>query len=70
MAPGLMPRQLDNELGKFLQTKIEDLGIQVHLAKRTQSLETIGHANKFRFPIQIALLRRLVNFAFRHEKTL
>ncbi len=38
-APRLMPRQLDKGASDMLQSKIEDLGLQVHLSKQTQYLQ-------------------------------
>lgn len=38
-APRLMPRQLDNEGSKSLQTKLEDLGIDILLSRGTQNIE-------------------------------
>ena len=40
MAPALMPRQLDSDGAGVLQTEIEKLGIQVHLIKRTERIES------------------------------
>jgi len=42
MAPGLMPRQLDRESGRVLQSRVERMGVEVHLTKRTQSIEKHG----------------------------
>ena len=42
MAPSLMPRQLDSEGAHILQTEIEKLGIEVHLIKRTERIESVG----------------------------
>ncbi len=38
-APRLMPRQLDEGASNMLQTKIENLGLQVHLDKNTESIK-------------------------------
>ena len=38
MAPGLMPRQLDNDGAALLQEKVEAFGIHVHTLKRTESI--------------------------------
>ncbi|MFT5523278.1 MAG: nitrite reductase (NADH) large subunit [Pirellulaceae bacterium] len=38
MAPGLMPRQLDAVGGRVLKEKIEELGVHIHLLKRTESI--------------------------------
>lgn len=40
VAPILMPRQLDSEGGKLLQSKIEELGINIHLLKRTEEIRS------------------------------
>ena len=37
-APRLMPRQLNNDASKSLQTKLENLGIEILLSKATQQL--------------------------------
>ena len=42
MAPGLMPRQLDRDGSEELQRRIERLGVQIHLLKRTQAIEKHG----------------------------
>ena len=42
MAPGLMPRQLDRESADELKSRIERIGVNVHLTKRTQSIEKHG----------------------------
>lgn len=45
MAPGLMPRQLDAEAAKLLRQKVEAMGVQVHLVRRTESIQrTDGEA--------------------------
>jgi len=41
VAPILMPRQLDTEGGKLLQSKIEALGINIHLLKRTEQIRNV-----------------------------
>ena len=38
-APRLMPRQLDKGASDMLQSKIEDLGLKVHLSKQTQFIQ-------------------------------
>lgn len=38
-APRLMPRQLDKGASDMLQSKIEELGLQVHLSKQTQYIQ-------------------------------
>ena len=42
MAPGLMPRQLDRESADELQNRVERMGVNVHLTKRTSSIEKHG----------------------------
>ena len=42
MAPALMPRQLDSEGAAVLQAEIEKIGIDVHLIKRTERIESVG----------------------------
>lgn len=42
MAPGLMPRQLDRESAEELQRRVERMGVNVHLTRRTQSIERHG----------------------------
>ncbi|UGU16888.1 nitrite reductase large subunit NirB [Sinomicrobium kalidii] len=37
-APRLMPRQLDDKAADMLKTEMEDLGIRVHLNKRTENI--------------------------------
>ncbi len=39
MAPGLMPRQLDREGAARLKEHVESIGVEVHLVRRTQSIE-------------------------------
>ena len=41
-APRLMPRQLDESGSALLKSKMEDLGISVHLSKNTQNIEGNG----------------------------
>jgi nitrite reductase (NADH) large subunit len=38
-APRLMPRQIDDAGSKMLQSKISELGVEVHLSKATQKIE-------------------------------
>jgi len=38
-APRLMPRQIDDDGSKMLQSKIEDLGVKIHLSKATDKIE-------------------------------
>ncbi len=40
-APRLMPVQLDDGAGNTLRTKIEELGVTVHVSTATQSIETL-----------------------------
>ena len=42
MAPGLMPRQLDRASSDVLQSRVERLGVKVHLTKRTEAIERHG----------------------------
>ncbi|WP_261345066.1 FAD-dependent oxidoreductase [Roseiconus lacunae] len=39
MAPGLMPRQLDANAAKLLERKIAAMGVEVHLVRRTESIQ-------------------------------
>lgn len=39
MAPGLMPRQLDAKAAALLRERIEELGVDVHLVRRTKAIE-------------------------------
>ncbi len=48
-APSLMPRQLDEAAGKFLQLKIEDLGVNVHLNKLTHEFRGNGRVESILF---------------------
>jgi len=48
-APRLMPRQLDNEASKVLQSKLEDLGIKILLSKGTQNIEGEGAITGMKF---------------------
>ncbi len=48
-APRLMPRQLDNEASKVLQSKLEDLGIGILLNKGTQNIEGEGAITGMKF---------------------
>ena len=38
MAPGLMPRQLDSDAAGLLKQRVEELGVAVHLVRRTESI--------------------------------
>ncbi|EAQ81119.1 FAD-dependent oxidoreductase [Blastopirellula marina] len=49
VAPGLMPRQLDADCGAFLKEKIEQLGCQVHLIKRSTEIIADGHSRVLQF---------------------
>ncbi|TWU50837.1 Nitrite reductase [NAD(P)H] [Rubripirellula tenax] len=42
MAPGLMPRQLDRDGAARLKQHVESMGVDVHLVRRTQSIEPDG----------------------------
>ncbi|WKN45241.1 nitrite reductase large subunit NirB [Tunicatimonas pelagia] len=48
-ASRLMPRQLDEVGARTLQTRIEELGIQVHLNKNTQAISGNGKLDALRF---------------------
>ncbi|MEO0330594.1 MAG: nitrite reductase large subunit NirB, partial [Bacteroidota bacterium] len=48
-ASRLMPRQLDEAGARTLQTRIEELGIQVHLNKNTQSISGNGKLDGLHF---------------------
>lgn len=39
MAPGLMPRQLDAKAAAFLKERVESIGVNVHLVRRTERIE-------------------------------
>lgn len=49
VAPGLMPRQLDHDCGAFLKEKIEQLGCQVHLIKRSTEIVADGERRILHF---------------------
>ncbi|MEO9595957.1 FAD-dependent oxidoreductase [Rhodopirellula bahusiensis] len=38
VAPGLMPRQLDAQAAKVLREKVESLGVEVHVTRRTKGI--------------------------------
>ena len=42
MAPGLMPRQLDAEAAQLLKQRVEELGVAVHLVRRTEAIEGLS----------------------------
>ena len=42
MAPTLMPRQLDRRSAHVLKTRVERMGVKVHLTKRTKAIEKHG----------------------------
>tara|TARA_R110002049_G_scaffold4601_5_gene32331 strand:+ start:466769 stop:468820 length:2052 start_codon:yes stop_codon:yes gene_type:complete len=42
MAPGLMPRQLDSKAAAILKRKVESIGVDVHLVRRTKSIHPEG----------------------------
>ncbi|MGB5941860.1 MAG: nitrite reductase large subunit NirB [Leeuwenhoekiella sp.] len=48
-APRLMPRQLDQAASDMLQSKIEDLGIGIHLNKATKNIGGNGLIEKMEF---------------------
>ena len=41
MAPGLMPRQLDRQAAVRLRTHVESMGVEVHLVRRTERIESL-----------------------------
>lgn len=49
MAPGLMPRQLDADAASLLKDKIQTLGVDIHLVRRTEAIETCGQGIKIKF---------------------
>lgn len=49
VAPSLMPRQLDRECGDVLKAKIERMGVDVHLQRRTVAIERHGDYLVVRF---------------------
>jgi nitrite reductase (NADH) large subunit len=48
-APRLMPRQIDSAGSAVLQSKLEKLGLQLHLNKNTAAIEGDGRINALRF---------------------
>lgn len=48
-APRLMPRQIDTAGSNILQSKLQDLGVQIHLNKNTQAIEGNGKIENLRF---------------------
>ncbi|MEL6108125.1 MAG: FAD-dependent oxidoreductase [Planctomycetota bacterium] len=42
MAPGLMPKQLDADGARRLKDHVEETGVDVHLVRRTQSVERLS----------------------------
>ncbi|QDT13717.1 FAD-dependent oxidoreductase [Planctomycetes bacterium K23_9] len=42
MAPGLMPRQLDNHAAARLKDHVESIGVDVHLVRRTEKIVSDG----------------------------
>ena len=54
-ASRLMPRQLDEAGSRILQSRIEALGIQVHLNKNTRSIEGNGKLDALHFNDESAL---------------
>ena len=59
-APRLMPRQLDEEGSKVLETKMSDMGISVHLNKATQQILGNGSIQGMAFsegdPLELDML--------------
>ncbi|MEM6365751.1 MAG: FAD-dependent oxidoreductase, partial [Planctomycetota bacterium] len=63
MAPGLMPRQLDSEAAALLKTRVESMGVEVHLVRRTKSIQslpdgrvTIGFSNADDLTVDILII--------------
>ena len=48
-APRLMPRQIDNAGSLMLQSKLEELGVQIHLNKNTTEIDGNGKIESIRF---------------------
>ncbi|MGX7688656.1 nitrite reductase large subunit NirB [Flectobacillus roseus] len=48
-APRLMPRQVDDAGSKMLQTKLEELGLKIHLNKNTQEIRGNGAISSMLF---------------------
>lgn len=48
-APRLMPRQIDDAGSKTLQSKLEGLGLKIHLNKNTQEIEGNGVISAMKF---------------------
>ena len=48
-APRLMPRQIDNAGSIMLQSKLQQLGVQIHLNKNTSAIEGNGKIESLRF---------------------
>lgn len=55
MAPGLMPRQLDARGARVLKQRIEALGVEVHLTRRTSQIERHGDILRLSFQQQQGL---------------
>ncbi|MCA9139578.1 MAG: FAD-dependent oxidoreductase [Planctomycetales bacterium] len=49
MAPGLMPRQLDAEAAGWLKDRIQDMGVDVHLVRRTEAIIRDGDGLRIQF---------------------
>ncbi|MEL7337469.1 MAG: FAD-dependent oxidoreductase, partial [Planctomycetota bacterium] len=49
MAPGLMPRQLNSEEAVLLRERIEAMGLDIHLVRRTESIVRNGETLTLRF---------------------
>lgn len=63
-APRLMAVQLDDDGGKLLRSKIEDLGVTVHTEKATQVIEAGEHARyKMQFADGTALETDMILFS-------
>ncbi|QEF97510.1 Nitrite reductase [NAD(P)H] [Stieleria maiorica] len=49
MAPGLMPRQLDADAAGLLKQKIQALGVDIQLVRRTESIHVVDQQIQVRF---------------------
>ncbi|MCA9216973.1 MAG: NAD(P)/FAD-dependent oxidoreductase [Planctomycetales bacterium] len=60
MAPGLMPRQLDRLSASVLKSRVERMGVKVHVTKRTESIEKHGDYLILRFDTGESLSVKMV----------
>lgn len=60
MAAALMPKQLDNDAASLLQLRIEELGVRLHLVKRTKQIVATNRQLELRFdngePLQCGMV--------------